>query len=245
MLHYYKRGNPIENLYSTLNSDFFEKVSLDYVVLQCVQRQALFRGIHSSSNKVLTFDQMSTFEKEVIENNSSSTEIKLFTDAAIKFPFYNALHTVSDNAFFSKVYKVETDKAMFSVEGSKDLLFMDEEIINLKHSEDIASFDSLNNHLNTLSDLLEEKGIKLITLISPDKYDVHYNHILEKDKYPKPLFFDRFNKLPKRYKNIDSKRLLQKATDNYKDVYFYDDTHWSPIASKIIAEEIFNIVTEK
>jgi len=101
VLHYFKRGNPIENLYSTLNGDFFEKVSPEYVVLQCVQRQALFRGTHSSSNKVLSVEQMTAFEKQVIENNSSSTKIKLFTDAVIKFPFYNVFHTVSDNAFFS------------------------------------------------------------------------------------------------------------------------------------------------
>jgi hypothetical protein len=27
-----------------------------------------------------------------------------------------------------------------------------------------------------------------------------------------------------------------------KDIYFFDDTHWSPYASKLIANEIENII---
>ncbi|MDR1876149.1 MAG: hypothetical protein LBQ84_00850 [Flavobacteriaceae bacterium] len=37
---------------------------------------------------------------------------------------------------------------------------------------------------------------------------------------------------------MDSKELLSTYINTYKDIYFYDDTHWSPIAAKIVAEKI-------
>lgn len=44
--------------------------------------------------------------------------------------------------------------------------------------------------------------------------------------------------MPKAYTYVDSKTLLSKAVKKYKDLYFYDDTHWSPIAAKLVAAEI-------
>ena len=64
---------------------------------------------------------------------------------------------------------------------------------------------------------------------------------LDKEKYEKPILFDYLNTLKRKYIYINSKMVIKEAIKNKKDVYFYDDTHWSPIASELIASEILRI----
>jgi hypothetical protein len=89
------------------------------------------------------------------------------------------------------------------------------------------------------------KGVKLIVLPSPDKFDLYYDYIINKDEYPKPLFFEQIKIINKDYIYLNSKEILSEAINNKKDIYFYDDTHWSPWASQIIANEIAEIVLKE
>ena len=86
---------------------------------------------------------------------------------------------------------------------------------------------------------LKEKGVILIVLPAPDKYDI-YCKFIDKNIFPKNNFFDYMKEEKKEYLYINSKDLLLEHVDNgAKDVYFADDTHWSPIASKIMAKKIY------
>lgn len=102
---------------------------------------------------------------------------------------------------------------------------------------------NLNNELNNLSMLLSQKGITLIVLPSPDKYGVYYEFIQNKANYPRPLFFDQMDGMEKDYIYINSKKILTNAVNNKRDIYFFDDTHWSPWGSKLIARELATIIS--
>jgi len=49
-------------------------------------------------------------------------------------------------------------------------------------------------------------------------------------------------KFNKKYIWIESKEVISSNINQKKDLYFYDDTHWSPWSSKIIADEIGGII---
>ena len=91
--------------------------------------------------------------------------------------------------------------------------------------------------------LLSQKGITLIVLPSPDKYGVYYEFIQNKANYPRPLFFDQMDGMEKDYIYINSKKILTNAVNNKRDIYFFDDTHWSPWGSKLIARELATIIS--
>ena len=77
----------------------------------------------------------------------------------------------------------------------------------------------------------------------PDKFDFYYDFITDKSKYPKPLFFSYFDNIENRdYVYLDTKAILSNNIEYLKDIYFYDDTHWSPWAHQIIAKELESIV---
>ena len=41
------------------------------------------------------------------------------------------------------------------------------------------------------------------------------------------------------------KRFLSQVLKTKKDIYFFDDTHWSPWGSQLIAKELSNIIQQK
>ena len=89
---------------------------------------------------------------------------------------------------------------------------------------------------NTLRQKAYEKGIKLFFLIAVDKYDLYQKHIIN-------------NEFPRKTVNEDIKRIIGDNSDiifskynllpliekQEKDIFLYNDTHWSYKASKIIA----------
>ncbi len=122
--------------------------------------------------------------------------------------------------------------------NENNLLFLFKDLSNLEGNNDFSSVQKLNNILNDLSNKLKSKKVKLIVLPAPDKYGLYYDYIADKTKFPRPLFFNHLSVLKKDYIYIDSKKILSAHLEVEKDIYFYDDSHWSPVASKIISNEI-------
>lgn len=84
----------------------------------------------------------------------------------------------------------------------------------------------------------------MIVLICPNKYDLYYNYITQNGECPKPLFFTYWNNVHKHYIEIESMKILSDAVKTQKDVYFYDDTHWSPVSSQSIAKNIMEVINK-
>ena len=147
------------------------------------------------------------------------------------------LYFFNDKPNGSQTYSVEATENLFSI-NSRKLLFFDQDIDFLKFSNDSLKIVRLNKTLNYLSKKLRSKGVTLIVLPCPDKYDMYYSYIQNQNKYPRPLFFRYYNKLPKSYVYINSKEILSSMLYETKDIYYWDDTHWSPIAAQRIAREI-------
>ena len=61
----------------------------------------------------------------------------------------------------------------------------------------------------------------------------------------KPLFFAYYDSLMKEYHYVPSMKVLSNELQRRKDIYYYDDTHWSPIGAEIIAKEIEKIMADK
>lgn len=86
--------------------------------------------------------------------------------------------------------------------------------------------------------LLDRSGIKLYFMPMVDKYDLYYDHILDK-KYGKSNFFELLRGESKQYIFIDTKKILSELIKSgAKDVYFSDDTHMSTMALKEIIDNM-------
>jgi len=229
--------NPIQRLIELINGGFFDVVKVNYVVLESVERMFVVRFENISFNKSISMDSI----KNLIKNKKNSIpkkEINFFSNAIFKIPLTNIQYYYTNKPKYSLAYKVETNKNNLFSNNPDNLLFSDEDVISMKFNNDSLKIVAANNLLNKINTLLLKKNIKLIVLICPDKYDLYYNYILDKKKFEKPMFFNYYNQLKKEYIYIPSMEILSRELTKNKDVYFYGDTHWTPMSAKIIANEI-------
>ena len=159
-------------------------------------------------------------------------EVSFMNNGNLKFLLYSALYRFSDHALFSKVYKTQLSKRLFSVRRGKELLYLPYD--KLPGRMDI---ERLNRNLNELSARLERRGIRLIFMPLPNKYTL-YAPWIQKKRYPESSFFEYLRPLDRRYLFVDTKVPLRAALARGElDVYYPDDTHSSWKASKMIVED--------
>lgn len=243
LLHYdsFMNDNPIQTLSGLVNGDFFDKVKVKYVVLQSVERYFATRVRRFDSVKKISMDSVKRAIRKHIPKPKDDQNDKFFSDRMLKFPLYNIKYQFDDNAYSSDIYKVKTNDQLFSV-PEKELLFYYEDLINFPKNGNSELIEKLNIELNRINEKLKARNITLIVLPAPDKSDFYFDEIANRSVYRKPVFFDQMAQMNKQYIYIDSKKALQVKMKGRKDIYFYDDTHWSPWSSKIIADTIYNII---
>lgn len=231
-------GNQIQTLYNLVNGDFFEKETIEYVLLENVERSFTSNAQNIDSSKIMMTSQLDSLVRNhkvpEIDNEDS-----FFSKKTIQFPFSMFRYYFSKNYLSNRyVYNVVLNKNdLFSIHEN-NLLFVYKDLSYLEENNNLVRVQKLNTVLNDLSNKLKSKKVKLIVLPAPDKYDFYYDYIADKTKFQRPLFFNHLRVLKKDYIYIDSKKILSAQLESKKDIYFYDDTHWSPVASKIITEEI-------
>jgi len=233
--------NQLQTIIEYANGDFFDSIKIKYVLVQRVERY-FDKNIATDTNAIFSFKQYinSSKIKKVKEYQVQSfIEFKNLISDIIKFFKYTILYLFDDNAFSSPVYKFELTRKLFSTQANQLLVFH-HDIENITTNN--FNLKKVNSHLNLLAQKLKAKNITLIVLPATDKYDIYSKYIMN-NKHPENLFFDFFGKLEKNYLYIDSKKILSaEIQKGVLDIYFADDTHWSPIGSKIIANEVIKTI---
>lgn len=244
-------GDPLTSLYGLINSDYFDSVKVEYVIFQSVERYLTSRGAglnrdvqygYSNVQEAILQDKKELLEeKEALKSKKSPYP----TDRFVKFPLNNLMYRYNPTGNNELVYKETLTVPLFST-SRNDLLFFREDVDYLEFNNNAENVKVLNDNLNEIALALHQKGIKFIVLIAPDKFDLYYPYLVNKNKYAKPLFFEHFNKLEKNYLYINAYTILrEKLKQKTKDIYLYDDTHWSPWATEVIATEISKIAENK
>lgn len=236
-------GNQIQTLYQFLNSGFFEEYKIEFVVLENVERSFVANARELDISKTKVKPQLNGVVNKKSKPETENEKEDFFSRETIIFPFYMLKFYMHEN-YLSKgaIYNVTLKTNKLFSNNSNKLFFFAEDVSRLEINNSLAEIIKLNDILNDLSKKLKAKNVKLIVLPAPDKYDLYYDYISDKTNFPKPLFFQYLAPLKKDYIYIDSKKNLSAELKNKKDIYFYDDSHWSPVASKIISDEIEKVM---
>ncbi len=238
------QNNQISTLYKLVNGDFFDKYKVKYVVLEIVERYIIKHARETDSTKVLNvsgIDSAIRAYKPVKEE----FPFKFSSNRLLAFPYYSFQFFCKDDYLFDEqVGKAKLTTSNLFDNGTSHLLFFQQDVNAVGRNNDSFSVSNLNSIINGISRKLAQKNIQLIFVPAPDKYDIYFDYILNKQQYPKPLFFEHLDKFQKDYLYVNSKAILQSALKVKKDIYYYDDTHWTPWAAQIIAQEIGKTIEE-
>lgn len=244
----YFADNPIQMTIELLNGGFFDSVKPKYIVLQSIERMFVPRCQSINYDSKFTHEQIKDRIKS--ENTISGNEepfmrnLPLFKEDIVKIPLTNIEYLFKSKPQYSQIYKIASNNDSLFTGNPNNILVYQEDVDNLIYKNDSNKIVSCNTVLNKINTLLAEKNIKLIVLISPDKYDLYYPYFKNKTNYKKPIFFDYFHTLEKEYKYVNAMEILSDEVEKQKDVYYYDDTHWSFKGADIIARQIKKMILE-
>jgi hypothetical protein len=224
-------------LVGIINGGFLDQVKPKVILLETVERLALSRLSQDVDWDFIISpeDVVQTMKKK---RYGEMTDIRFINSGNYKFFLYNFYYRFSENALnHSQVYRVPLKRKMFNSNAPDILLYYFQDITSLE-LENGSNLLKMNHNLNRLAKLLEEKNIKLVFMPAVDKYDLYRPYMIN-PIHKKPLFFDLLRPLDKEYYLVDTKKVLSELIENnVADVFYGDDTHWSPIASEAVVRSI-------
>ena len=233
---------PIQTLIGLLNSSFFDTIKVKHIILQSVERE------FNNRTAILDFEQKLNLEElnikidkylEQLEHHTPKNKLRFFSEALLKIPLNNMSYQFTKKPKYSRTYKIDIEKENLFSNKTSDLLFYDYEIDYLNIKNDTSRISKSVKMLNKLEKIVNDKEMDFIFILSPDKYDVYYEFIKDKIDNVEPTFFKQYEQLKKTYTEIKSFQILKKALNTTTNLYYYDDSHWSPYAAKLIGEEVY------
>ncbi len=142
--------NPIETAYGILNGNLLDKIKVDYIILQSVERHITKRVKKINQNRIINTDSLEI--KIQNHKNKLSRNIKkesFSTQRIVKYSLHNFLYLLDDNAYFSDTYQVNTKVNLFSA-NKNQLLFLLTDLDAVRANNNLKNQAELNATLNDL-----------------------------------------------------------------------------------------------
>ena len=224
--------SPIQYACNILDWGVVDSTNIDVMVVEVVERDFALSFGNFKENKVEVPEPESTSDKE--ERNANEWSLLRARD----FILYRF-------AGRSPVYQVTLDKDYFSSKEPRSLYFYYVDVAN-----GLMIDEALRPKVKEVFDLLthkaHERGIKLMLMMAVDKYDLYQDYIVD-NPYPHPKTV-----------NEDVKVILGDVTNvmlckyylepmlekGEKDVFLFDDSHWSSKAAEVVGVELGRRVKE-
>ena len=218
--------NPFQYAYNILDLGLVDSTNVKVLVVQVGERDLVSRAEEFDVDKV----DMVELDPEPLPNTGGGSPNAWSLLRARDFLMYR-LH-------WSPVYEVTLDRDYFNSREPRSLYFYCADISNgLNIGE--SSRQRIKTVFQTLSQKAEDRGIALLLMLPVDKYDLYQDHIVD-NPYPRKTYvedaYEIFGDVPN---VLLCKPLLTPLIDKgEKDVFLFDDSHWSIKAAEIVGKEL-------
>ena len=217
--------NPFQYAYNILDRGLVDSANISVLVVQVGERDLVIRSEEFDVNKV---DIRELGSKSPSNGGGSANDWSLLR--ARDFLMYRL-----DK---SPVYKVTLDKDYFNSKEPRSLYFYCADITNGVNIGD-ASRQKIQEVYQILTRKANERGIALLLMIPVDKYDMYQDHIVD-NPYPRKTYIEEAREIFGDTPNVLlCKDLLTPLIEKgEKDVFLFDDSHWSTKAAEIVGKEL-------
>ena len=136
---------------------------------------------------------------------------------------------------------VRLDAPFFSGSRPTDLFFYQDDLLLMSVDEKIGQ-QSMQG-LSKLLTVARQKGVRLLLLVCPDKYDIYQHHIVD-NPYPLKTVNEDFRRLAVDSLSIFFAKdvLLPHVDAGEIDLYYHDDTHWSYKSARYVADSLATVL---
>ena len=214
-------ANPFQYAFNVLDENLIDSTKTKVMIVECSERY-----FESS---------IRSFEKGKKDFPTKASSVKVQSQWSVSRARDFILIT---SGIRPVSYTAKLDGNYFRSDNPDKLYFTHEDIengITIKKEDE----EKVRYVYKSLSEKALEKGIKLIFLVTVDKYDLYQNHIVN-NTFPKKTVLEDIGRIIGDSPNLllTKQYLLPLIEKKEKDVFMYNDTHWSYKATKVIADEI-------
>ncbi len=222
-------SSPVQIAYDILNLGCVDSTHVRNMVVQEVERYLVdrhggFVTTHTSIPRVEKPDPAATTAQPQ-EGPGPLQRVK-------DYLFYHLLGA-------NPIFKVRLSRPVFGGQ-EPDVLYFYREDVELGFDVTPRQRQLVIDSYRQLIDMARQRGVNLILLVASDKYDIYQNYIID-NPYPVKTLNEDLQQwmAPDLDRFVFSKQVLGPYIgQGVKDVYLFNDTHWSPASSRLIAAEI-------
>lgn len=229
------RIHPEQSIVNLLNSGFFDgDCPIEWIVLETVERELVDRWSRLSFDSpqkesyLLCVAPGKTKEEGTASQQSYVGSI--FRDGLDWFKLVSGL---DDNP----VKHTGLSADCFTVPGRESELYFYEDDLN-RLSVSPEELRAVAANIRRVHDIFASKGIKMLFLIAPDKYEV-YQHYAAGNPYPGKALGQEFHALDSLGFVVNPlDNILKMVESGEKDVFMGHDSHWSGKGAEVAASMI-------
>ena len=218
--------NPFQYAYNILDRGLVDSTNISVLVVQVGERDLVSRSEEFDIDKV----DMADYQPGTSSNGDAENPNAWSLLRARDFLMYRLQ--------WSPVYKVTLDKDFFNNKEPRSLYFYCADIINGLTIEG-GSKQKIQAVFQILTQKAEERGVALLLMFPVDKYDMYQDHIVA-NPYPRKTYIEDAREIFGDTPHVLlCKYLLTPLIERgEKDVFLFDDSHWSIKASEIVGKEL-------
>ena len=218
--------NPITSAYEIMNLGIIDSTNTKVLVVECGERgvdEYMYGFEPKSSLQLVRADK-----KKLGRKSPNQWSLARFRDYVV---FRTGLHELP-------CLDVMLDNDLFSYPGDERHLFLYADDIkqmgiNPQHEE------KMKKTWQSLVDKAAEKGIRLMFVVPVDKYDLYQDHIVNNPYGHKTVNEDIVRVFNNDPRILITRDYLKPLVDSgEKDIFLFNDTHWSYKAASAVADEI-------
>ncbi len=198
------------------------------MIVESVERSSVARLFWLDTSHPFSIEQLQKGKKHSTNTPLQSIEKEIIS-------FYKYRLGWNNGVVFEKLNK----SCFTSKNNKKDLYSYYEDTVH--YSKEFV--DSAANKLHQLHQFAKTRKVKLIYVIASNKSTLYAPYTNNKDKYFTIENTPSFDTLPFYFNSINLLRQLDETGE--KDIYYCDDTHWTPKTAKKIGEKLTEIIIEQ
>lgn len=228
-------SSPMQIAYDVLDLGLIDSTHVTNLVVQEVERYIVSRhcGFRSDPNRtILSSGTQAAQQPATIDEKRQDVSPLLRVKDFVFYHLFGA----------NPIYKVKLSSPMFGGKEPDRLYFYNEDV-KLGIDVDSAQRQQVVNCYRHVIDKARERGVNLVLLVACDKYDMYQDFIVDNPYPAKTLNEDiqRWMSPGELDCFVFAKDVLHPLVEQQvRDVYLFNDTHWSPASSHIIAREVIN-----
>lgn len=223
--------NPVQKVADLLRFGYVDSTNVKLIMLEVGERRlAEHFGAVTFHNQSMTRAP----RKTVVKGNG-----KWSLSRARDYLYYGL--NIND---INPVLTASLDRDFFSSAEPRKLYFYRDEIdLGVSISQREAMM--IKEKLEELNALAKENGVELMMIVPPDKYDVYQGYIIN-NPYPRKTIIGDLERWIGDCPHIVllKESIMPLVAEGEKDVYLFNDTHWSFKAQKAATEQIYKRLPE-